>query len=513
MKKIIIFPLLFSLFAWMGCTDLDEELYESVPADKYPENEAQIASLSVDAYSKLKDLFDDGGYWYLTQELTSDGFCAPTRDTDWDDGGKWRVLHKHTWSNDVDAVNNMWSNLYDGVTRCNQILDRLNTFTQNDEVKKITAEVETMRAFYYYLLMDNYGDVPYLTSAKDAPERPYKTSRSEIFNNLVTELKENIPLLEASDKKYLANQYMGYMLLAKLYLNAEVYTGTPKWKEASDALDSVLAGPYRLATDVKAPFATHNENSSEIIFSVPFDEDNYQGFRLHMRTLHYLHNKTFNMTVGPWNGFAATPDQFNLYEDGDIRRNEFMIYGAQYTASGEPLIDVENPGWSTDFEHYDELEDDQQVYILRELPALWMTLDEHGYHAVKYGGARAGKFEIANGAKENLSNDFPVFRITDAYLMKAETEIRRNGVGEGDEWIRPIRERAEVEPFDGATLNQLLDERGRELWLEGHRRQDLIRFGKFESAWWEKEARSNVSTFPVPKWASDANPNLLEDPQ
>ncbi len=510
MKKLIILPLVVFLFAGFGCTNLDEDLYESVPADQYPENESQIASLAVDAYSKLKDLIDDNGYWFLTQEISSDGFCAPTRDTDWDDGGKWRVLHQHTWSNDVDAVNNMWSNLYDGVTRCNQILDRMADFTQTDDVKKIMAEVETMRAFYYYLLMDNYGDVPYITSVKDAPEQPFKTKRSTIFNNLVTELEENVPLLEASDKKYLANRYMGYSLLAKLYLNAKVYTGEPRWQEASDALDQVLNGPYSLTTDVVAPFKTNNENSSEIIFSIPFDEDNYQGFRLHMRSLHYLMNKTYNMTVGPWNGFAATPYQWNLYEDGDIRKDAFMIHGPQYTAGGEPLIDDENPGWDSSFEHYDQLENDKQVYILPILPALWMTLAEHGYFNVKYGGARMQKYEIAMGAKENLSNDFPIFRITDIYLMKAETEIRLNGAGSGDDFIEPIRSRADVTPFVNATLEQLLEERGRELWLEGHRRQDLIRFGEFQRAWWEKPAKTGVTTFPVPKWASDANPNLLE---
>ncbi|WP_010663547.1 RagB/SusD family nutrient uptake outer membrane protein [Marinilabilia salmonicolor] len=513
MKKYIILPLLFALFAGIGCTDLDEELYESIPADQYPENEGQIASLSVDAYSKLKDLIDDQGYWYLAQIITGDGYCAPTRDTDWDDGGKWRVLHQHTWSNDVDAVNNMWSNLYDGVTRSNQVIDRLKTFEQTDDVKKVIAEVETMRAFYYYLLMDNYGDIPYLTSAKDAPEQPFKISREDVFNNLVTELEANVSLLEASDKKYLANQYMAYMLLAKLYLNAEVYTGTPQWQEASDALDEVLAGPYAMATDLMSPFATQNENSSEIIFSIPFDEDTYQGFRLHMRSLHYLHNKTFGMAVGPWNGFAATPMQFDLYEENDLRKTSWMIWGPQYTQGGEPLIDDDNPGWTGDEPFYSELDDDKQVYILPKLQNLWMTTDVDGYAYVKFGGARMKKFEIANGAKESLSNDFPLFRITDAKLMKAETQIRLGNPGDGDDLINEIRDRAGVDDIIGASLDDLLDERGRELWLEGHRRQDLIRFGEFEKQWWEKEAKVGVSTFPIPKWASDANPNLLEEPK
>ena len=118
------------------------------------------------------------------------------------------------------------------------------------------------------------------------------------------------------------------------------------------------------------------------------------------------------------------------------------------------------------------------------------------------------------GAKENLSNDFPLFRLTDFYLMKAEVEIRLNGDGSGDEWIAPIMERANIDPFPSANLEELLEERGRELYCEGHRRQDLIRFGKFNDEWWEKEAGTEADeTFPIPKWATDANPNLLLDPQ
>lgn len=501
MKRIILFPFILLMIFGIGCTDLTEDLYQNIPEDQYPENEGQVASLSVDAYSKLKDLIDDGGFWFLFQELSSDGFAAPTRGGDWDDSGKWRVLHRHTWPNDADAVVQMWENLYDGVTRSNQILDRLKMFEQTEDVKKIMAEVEIMRSFYYYLLLDNYGAIPYITSAVDAPAKPYRQPRADVFNNLINTIENNLEVLEASDKKYLANRYMANMLLAKLYLNAEIYTGTAMWQKASDALDKVLEGPYTLENDVSAPFRVDNDQSSEIIFAIEFDEDDIEGFRLHMRSLHYLQVQTFNMSVSPWNGFAATPFQFDLYEEGDSRREAFMIWGPQFTFDKEPLMDEENPG------------DDKQVNINPYLARLHMIEKEDGYNAVKYSGARPIKYEIARGAKENLSNNFPVFRLTDAMLMKAELAVRLEGPGAGDEYIKPIRERAKVTPFTGATLENILDERGRELWLEGHRRQDLIRFGEFQKAWWEKPAQTGVTTMPVPKKASDANSNLLEDPR
>jgi hypothetical protein len=135
---------------------------------------------------------------------------------------------------------------------------------------------------------------------------------------------------------------------------------------------------------------------------------------------------------------------------------------------------------------------------------------------IRCSGARVKKYEIKKGAKENLSNDFPLFRLSDFYLMKAEIEIRLER--DGDEWINPIRRRAGVPEFDGATLTDVLAERGRELFAEGHRRQDLIRFDQFTKVWWGKgDAQGgkandpSVTTFPIPKWATDANPNLLQD--
>lgn len=494
MKTKILYIILLSLFVGYGCTNLDEELYGKIPEDKYPENAEQIAGLATDAYAKLKDLIDDGGWWYLTQEITSDEVVFPTRDTDWDDGGKWRVLHSHEWSNDVDAVNSMWGNLYDGVTRCNTLLDRFADFPETDDTKRKIAEISTMRSFYYYLLIDNYGDVPYITSFINAPKLPFRTKRAEVYDNLIEVLENSIPFLLEVDNKYLATKYMAQSLLAKLYLNAEVYTGFPEWEKAGDVIDDILAGPYTFDPNVSGPFKTNNERNSEIIFSIPFDEDDYQGFRIHMRTLHYESNKTFDMASGPWNGGCATKLQFDRYEPGDIRKDAFLIYGPQKEASGAPLMDGA-----------------RLVDLNPFVPELWMKSGSSTYEEIKMSGARIGKFEVKLGAKENLSNDFPLFRYTDFLLMKAETEIRLSR--SGDEWINQVRARAQVPPFTNATLDQLLEERARELFAEGHRRQDQIRFGKWNQAWWEKSAKTGRSTFPVPKWASDANSNLLEPAQ
>lgn len=503
MKKIL-YIFIIGLVGF-SCTDLDEDVYDKIPGELYPENADQVANLSVEAYAQLKPFADDEGWWFLAQEISSDEFCAPTRGSDWFDGGKWLNVHRHEWSNDDESVNRMWEKFWNAITSCNQSLDMMRMIPPSDQINGKIAEVEVLRSFYYYLLIDNFGDVPYLTSAADAPAKPLRITREAIWDSIVDVTQRNLPMLKDINNKYMATRYMGLSLLAKLYLNAEVYTGTPQWETAGLYCDSVMMGPYSNETNVSATFVTENSSSSEIIFSIPYDEDNFQGFRLHMRTLHYQSNLTYDMPVGPWNGLCVTPNHFDTYEDSDIRKAAWFIYGIQYASDGSVIFDgVTND--TLDIDPY--------------LPALQMTAGDYTPDQIRNTGARVGKYEIAKGAKENLSNDFPLFRITDIQLMKAETEIRINGSGSGDEWINPIRQRAGVSTWSGASLDDLLAERGRELFCEGHRRQDLIRFGKFTESWWAKgDAQGGVANdesveiFPIPKWATDANSNLLLDAQ
>ena len=496
MNKIFLLFLLATFFL-SACTKLDEEVYDKIPGDVYPENENQIANLSVEAYAKLRPIIDDEGWWFLAQEISSDELAGPTRGSDWFDGGKWINMHKHQWTNDDEGVNRMWGTFWTGITTCNQVLDMMSDLPQNPALVKKMNEVKVLRSFYYYLLMDNYGDVPYLTSAKNAPDLPFKIKREAVYDSLITTVTKALPSLKAIDNKYMATRYMGFALLAKLYINAEVYTGTPQWTLAGQYCDSVISGPYSLAANVSEPFKVNNEKSSEIIFSIPFDEDNFTGFRLHMRTLHYQQNLEFDMTVGPWNGFAIVPTFFDTYEANDLRKDAYNLYGPRYTPGGQTIIDGETHN---------------ALIIDPHLPALSMLAPTYTPEQIRTTGARVGKYEIKLGTKENLSNDFPLFRITDFYLMKAETEIQQGR--NGDQWVNDIRSRAGVTNWSGTTLEQLLAERGRELYCEGHRRQDQIRFGKWNQSWWEKPTHGyENNTFPIPKWATDTNPNLLLPPK
>jgi len=484
MKKYLSLILFISIFS---CTKLDEEIYDKIPEDNFPENSEQASLKLIPTYKELADLIDDAGWWFWAQEVTSDEIVFPVRLTDWEDGGKWKLLHTHEWSNNIDAVNSMWSNLYDGVTEANRALDDLEGTTDLVTISKL----KTLRAFYYYLLIDNYGNVPLVLSFSKAETQPKKTERAIIFDQIVKDLKESYPNLSVSTRNYAVSKGLAFTLLAKLMLNSQIYTGTPRWNEAETYCDSVInLNKYSLEPEALSPFKTINDASPENIFTIPFDENNLQGFRLHMRTLHYLSNQTYDMPVGPWNGFAATEAHYNTFEDKDARKKGFIV-GPQFSSAGKPLFD-ETAG--------------APLVINPFIPKLVID-GSFDFKQIRMSGARVGKYEIKKGALQNLSNDFPLFRYADVLLMKAECMIRQGK--NGDALVNQIRKRAGVAEFSGATLDQILAERGRELFCEGHRRQDLIRFGKFLDARWEKNvSTADRLTFPIPQWAIDANPNL-----
>lgn len=489
MKKIFILLGFFSLM--FSCTDLNENVYDKIPESYFPENETQAALRVIPSYQKLSELIDDWGCWFWAQEVTSDEIVFPTRLTDWDDGGKWRVLYQHTWTNNTDAVNNMWGRLFEGIFETNKAIDELLPYADQPNVKTTLSKIRTLRAFYYYLLIDNYGDVPLVTSFFKAPDKPVKEKRANIVAFLIKELSECTPYLPKKPFNFAVSKSLAYSILAKLYLNHEVYTGITKWKEAENYCDSIIdLGVYSLEANPLGPFKTENDRSPENIFTIPFDEDNLQGFRLHMRTLHYLSNQTFDMAVGPWNGFAATESHYNSYEENDLRKQGFLV-GQQYTSSGVPLFDETAKA---------------NLVINPKIPAIVIDA-KYNLEEVRMSGARVIKYEIKKGAKENLSNDFPLFRYADILLMKAEAMIRQSK--NGDSYVNQIRQRAKVSALSGVNLDQLLAERGREMFCEGHRRQDLIRFGKFTNARWEKPSSSDDrKVFPIPQWAIDSNPNL-----
>ncbi len=502
MKRLAYTFIILITLLLVSCTDLTTRIYDRIPADRYPENETQAALMLIPVFSPMQQFLDWGGWWFA-QELTTDETVCPTRNTDWYDGGKWLALYLHQWShsnNDIEAINSMWYWFYKGVYEANKLIEFLQPAADNgnEQAKLTIAKAKVMRDYYYWLLIDNYGDVPYITSFSHAPVNPYRNHRAAIWDSIVTDIESVLPLIPETGSKYTVTKGMAYTLLARLYLNAAVYTGQEKteyWQKAEDYCDSVInLGIYDLEADPLAPFVTHNEASPENIFTIGYDENNYKGFNLHMRTLHYQSYLTFNMKVKPWNGFAVVEDFYNLYSNQDRRKKMFLV-GQQYSYTGQPITD---PG-----------ADNAPLVFDPHIPALVMRAGDYTLVQIRMSGARVVKFEVKLGATDNLSNDYPIFRYADVLLMKAEAALRLGDEATARSLVNQIRNRAGLPDWNVLTLDSLLAERGREMFWEASRRQDLIRFGKFGDAWWAKDAdQEDKSIFPIPRWAIDANPNL-----
>lgn len=525
-RKILYLGVLLGITV-PACTDLDETelLFDEVTTEEFYQSEEEILSAVGDAYTLLFDFYQNNNMMPLN-EVTSDEIVVPTRGADWGDGGHWVRLHRHTWNTQDSRITQGWEYFFNGVNTCNRLLAILEPLG-TEESEAFVSELKCLRAIYYYWLMDLYGNVPISTDFAST-DPPPNDSRIDVYNFIETELTENAPMLAktgpSEESTYgRVNYYTAQAALVKLYLNAEVYTGTEQWQKALDACDEIInSGLYSLTPTYRENFIRDNKGASEFIWAIPFDEVFAQGFHLPMITLHPESQKTYNMTSQPWNGFASIQEFYESYTDPaqnpgpqgevvgsspdgalttgtlDDRLSNFIV-GPQYDSDGEVLqdggADQGDPnGPPITFTPYmNELE-----------PAAWRQT-----------GARIGKWEFYNGMGQFLSNDFAIFRYADILLSKAEALWRLNPADpEALLLVNQIRERANVTPFTSLDAEKLLAERGRELFAELHRRVDQIRFGTFNDAWRFKnaDADDHVNIFPIPDSQLNANPNLDQNP-
>ena len=496
---IILMIGILSFPAFNGCTDLQEEILDETTGGSLL-TEDNLDNLIVPAYGTLRHLYGRDFVWGL-QTISSDECMFPTRGNDWDDGGIWRALHMHTWRPAHSVIKSTWDQLMTGVARANYSMQIINDFEQTQKVADYMAELRLLRALYNFYIMDLFGQLPVRDFMEiDYSIKPEVLSRSEAFDHLVGELNEIMPQLKDKyDVSYgRMNKDVATMLLAKLYLNKEVYTGTPGWEECKSYCEELInSGRYALMSNYWDIFSTDNHqyfnNSSEAILAVIYDDTQDLGYNANtlflLNTLHY--QQTFGTGYVPYNG-AVIPQDFVLRFDtaNDLRfqsevipelgTNRGILLGIQRDPEGEPIIDANN----------------QQVlsYAL-ECPIFAGRMD--GARVLKYGP------KVPTTNPNRIDYDFVVWRIADVYLMLSEAKIR---LGEnGDDELNEVRAIRGLDEITGATLDDIINERGFELYWEGHRRQDLIRFGKFNEAWHEKPVSAEIyKIFPIPQSAIDA---------
>lgn len=532
MKKLKYTLLLSAIVMaiFQGCkNDLNEKTFSDLSAQTYKYTDAYSAMAIT--YANLRGLFSHTTY-YALQETSSDELVMPANPSGWDDAGIYKRVHLHTWNSENPQMINMWQTLYSGVINANRIIDQLEKGTipvsAGTTKESLVAEMKAVRAFYYWLICDNFGNAPLITTT--STELPETATRQQIYEFLVKDLNDAIPNLSEDNNKLMYgrfNKWGAKTLLANIYLNAEVYTGTAKWQECITQCNDVIAsGKYSLEGTYKNIFKTDNEASPEIIFSVPFDENQGKGFFVEMFSWHGALKDKVNMQATPWGSgsIQGVPQFIDTYDAGDKRLADSWLMGPQFKADGvTPILGS-----------YDK--NGQQLNFVNKLPDGLFTSETEGY--------RMNKFEVKNGALSDLSNDFPFFRYAQVLMMKAECLVRTGGSAEAAQIVTQVRARdftdaskatvtaAQLEgnsrykygyvqnylvtdPGNQATVKYggMLDQLGYEFVWEAHRRRDDIRFGVFTTKSWlsHKPNGDYRLVFPLPQPALNSNPKLKQN--
>jgi hypothetical protein len=474
----------FATLMLVSCTNLDEEVEDTVLQEDFGKTPAQIANLVGPLYTGL------GNYWGTIEMLncTTDEMLAPGRGGDWTEP-EWKQMMEHNWPTTYGAFDGLWTWAYSNIAKINDKLP--NPVFATPEAQ---AELRTLRAFYHYVAMDNFGNV--LIADNSTPDPPQK-SRAEVYNFIEQELLESLPALstDVTSTYSRMNLYVAKMILAKLYLNAEVYTGTPQWEKAVEQCDDIInSGAYAVASSANflTTFSVTNGHTAEAILAIPFDKSKRTGFYMQIATLHYLHQLTYDLGSSPWNGYCTSAEFYDSFEDGDVRKSMWLT-GQIYSSSGEALMD-----------------DDQPAILTKDIPAYTMP----GGPVARLAGYRGVKYAVERGAPgADMSNDFLIYRISDVYLMRAEANFRLGNQADALADVNFIRSQRGISDFGTVTADNLLAERGRELAWEYHRRQDLIRFGKFDDPWKFKPASPEYrNLFPIPANQLGLNPKLAQNP-
>lgn len=534
--NIIVCFLAVCLMVNLGsCTNLDEKMYSEIAEDNYTYIEGDATRLLGAAYDNLRGWTDAGAGLgtCIAQAISSDEAVFPANGSGWNDGGTFHRMHQHKWNSEQAHVIRMWELFYKGAMLCNRAIEMIGKSDfpiasyENRDI--LLAEARTLRAFYYWYILDNFGDVPLVTETTE--ERPGKTARKDIYDFVVKELKDVIPTLspEKSAANYgRFNRWAAKALLANVYLNAEVYAGQPQWEACKQECDDIISsGQYDLEPDYKDIFKTNNENSIETIFVIPYDKIQATGFNYHLAALHGANQKTYNMKATPWGAgaYKGTPQFIDTYDPEDGRLSDTWLSGAQYSMDGTPVLGA-----------YDMR--DKPLIFINEMPDGIFTSEAEGYRFLKY--------EVEMEAEASLSNDYVLFRLAQVYLMKAECLLRTGFADDAAGIVTKVRERAFKDNpskaiVTGAQLQapsgykygvvsnfvltpqaqqypeqfgRFYDELGWELAGETFRRRDMIRFGHFTKAEWLSHTPNGDyrTVFPIPQKEVDSNPKLEQNP-
>jgi hypothetical protein len=462
----------------------------STTGQQGPAGDKDIQTISDEGFSQYMRL-----YWEHQELPTDEAVLA------WNDGPV-QEFNSQTWSSSNAFLGAMFARIYLQVGWANEFLaqttdgklsERGVGSAMRTKITQYRAEARFLRALAMSHGIDIYGPIPIVTV--NSPTPPQQSTRQQVFDFIVTELNEataDLPAAAGAATYGRATKEAAAMLLAKMYLNAEVYTGTARYADVITALAPVLGGAYTLDPVYRHIFEADNNTSPEIIFPIIHDGLHTQSFGgtnflIHASCGGSMANADYGVD-GCWWGLRLKPEAYNLV-NGDPRHPYLYTTG-------------------------------QTVAIAS------LTNFTDGIAAPKYTNKRRDGTTGSN--PQYADTDFPLFRLGDAYLMYAEAAVRTNtNLATALDYVNDLRERAYGDASGNITAPELtlaflLDERARELLWEAHRRTDLVRYGLFTGStyvWsWKGNTQAGQTTpahlniYPIPATQLSANPNLRQNP-
>jgi hypothetical protein len=521
-KKFNLLLLLAGAAYLSGCTKLDVAPKAALTPDNFPTTPAQFVLATGPIYTNFAT--GPGRTYWMIQNLSADENVLVARGGNWYDGAVYAQLFLHNYNADNGNIAANWSWGFGTISQCNQVLSLFDAAPESAAKTQTVAEVKTMRALSYFYMMDLFGNVPINATFGDVSDLGTKT-RAQVFTFIETELLAQIPNLSSTTGSATygrPTKYLAYAILAKMYLNAQYYTGTARWQDAVTMCDNIISSnQYELSADYLAMFKQNNGPAiKDFIFATPYDGLNILGMTYARFTLHPSLQTKYRMPYTPAGPMYTLPTFYALFNDvNDVRRKQYLT-GKQYNNDGTPiLVSTTNKGLSDAYngpsptaavQHHLEFTPN---IVFRNVA----TFDVGNDELANEEGYRNNKFYPDSiSPVRDQSNDVPMFRYADVLLEKAEAILRGATPTQGQTalaLVNLVRARAKAAPLTSVTLADILDERGREFPMEGWRRNDLIRFGQFEKTYSIKtDADPNHRIFPIPRAEIQLNPKLIQNP-
>ena len=494
--KNILYLFLIAL-AFGACTNLEEELREDLAEGVTPDPADVLAS----AYNSMRLPYQDQSRFWAAQEHTADGALGPTRGPDWDDNGIWRSLHSQTWTADHQFLGNTFSELL-------QIVYTTTNLLTLEPDAQTEAESRFIRAYVVNSVLDGWGQVPFREAGSDLLLDAPVLQPQEAIDLIISEVDaviNNLPdgPVNRANKDAARVLKMKTLLNKGAYLNREspTFDNGDMAQVISLADEIINSGKYSLSDNYFDNFAPNNDQiSTENIYTAENIGGSDSG-NVRSRWFCTLH---YNQNPSGWNGFATLGDFYMTFDDDDIRK------GTEYAG----MTDVS--GIRAGFLIGQQFDQDGNALEDRKGNPLAFTKDvaltESGAN-LEVTGIRVIKYPIDYVSGDNADNDYVYYRYADVLLMKAEAALRSGDAGTALSIVNEVRTSRGTSELSSIDLDMLSDERGRELYWEGHRRTDLIRFGKYLDAWENKPATTSERLlFPIPAASLASNPNLVQNP-